>query len=153
MVWSKPLEKTTKIPKNLADSDSYNNSENGDSNYSVAFYDDYGNAFYYYTEEFYEDKNDYKGDTLTNESEDQFIVVMLVNKANSSTQVTDSMKENGIIEDPELSEIAKATEETKGGLISDFSLWFKSPKKVPNLDPKHLLRKCSGTFFWRFEPK
>ena len=94
MVWSKPLEKTTKIPKNLADSDSYNNSENSDSNYSVAFYDDYGNAFYYYTEEFYEDKNDYKGDTLTNESEDQFIVVMLVNKANSSTQVTDSMKEN-----------------------------------------------------------
>ena len=145
MVWSKPLEKTTKIPKNLADSDSYNNSENSDSNYSVAFYDDYGNAFYYYTEEFYEDKNDYKGDTLTNESEDQFIVVMLVNKANSSTQVTDSMKENGIIEDPELSEIAKATEETKGGLISDFSLWFKSPKKVPNLDLEHLLRRCSGS--------
>ena len=145
MVWSKPLEKTTKIPKNLADSDSYNNSENSDSNYSVAFYDDYGNAFYYYTEEFYEDKNDYKGDTLTNESEDQFIVVMLVNKANSSTEVTDSTKENGIIEDPELSEIAKATEETKGGLISDFSLWFKSPKKVPNLDPEHLLRRCSGS--------
>ena len=145
MVRSKPLEKTTNIPKNLADSDSYNNSENSDSNYSVAFYDDYGNAFYYYTEEFYEDKNDYKGDTLTNESEDQFIVVMLVNKANSSTQVTDSMKENGIIEDPELSEIAKATEETKGGLISDFSLWFKSPKKVPNLDLEHLLRRCSGS--------
>ena len=57
MLWSKPLEKTTKIPKNLADSDSFN-SENGDSNYSVAFYDEYGNAFYYYTEEFYEDKND-----------------------------------------------------------------------------------------------
>ena len=140
MVWSKPLEKTTKIPKNLADSDSYNNSENSDSNYSVAFYDDYGNAFYYYTEEFYEDKNDYKGDTLTNESEDQFIVVMLVNKANSSTEVTDSTKKNGIIEDPEVSEIAKATEETKGGLISDFSLWFKSPK---NMAP----------FFLRFEPK
>ena len=152
MVRSKPLEKTTNIPKNLADSDSYNNSENSDSNYSVAFYDDYGNAFYYYTEEFYEDKNDYKGDTLTNESEDQFIVVMLVNKANSSTQVTDSMKENGIIEDPELSEIAKATEETKGGLISDFSLWFKSPKKVPNLDPEHLLRRCPGILL-RFEPK
>ena len=145
MVWSKPLEKTTKIPKNLADSDSYNNSENSDSNYSVAFYDDYGNAFYYYTEEFYEDKNDYKGDKLTNESEDQFIVVMLVNKANSSTEVTDSTKENGIIEDPEVSEIAKATEETKGGLISDFSLWFKSPKKVPNLDPEHVLRRCSGS--------
>ena len=145
MVWSKPLEKTTKIPKNLADSDSYNNSENGDSNYSVAFYDDYGNAFYYYTEEFYEDKNDYKGDTLTNESEDQFIVVMLVNKANSSTEVTDSTKENGIIEDPEVSEIAKATEETKGGLISDFSLSLKSPKKIPNLDPEHLLRRCSGS--------
>ena len=143
MVWSKPLEKTTKIPKNLADSNSYNNSENSDSNYSVAFYDDYGNAFYYYTEEFYEDKNDYKGDTLTNESEDQFIVVMLVNKANSSTEVTDSTKENGIIEDPEVSEIAKATEETKGGLISDFSLSLKSPKKIPNLDPEHLLRRCS----------
>ena len=142
MVWSKPLEKTTKIPKNLADSDSYNNSENSDSNYSVAFYDDYGNAFYYYTEEFYEDKNDYKGDTLTNESEDQFIVVMLVNKANSSTEVTDSTKENGIIEDPEVSEIAKATEEPKGGLIPDFSLWLKSPKKVQNLDPEHLLKRC-----------
>ena len=141
MVWSKPLEKTTKIPKNLADSDSYNNSENGDSNYSVAFYDDYGNAFYYYTEEFYEDKNDYKGDTLTNESEDQFIVVMLVNKANSSTEVTDSTKENGIIEDPEVSEIAKATEETKGGLISDFSLCFKSPKKVPNLSKKECTKE------------
>ena len=126
MVWSKPLEKTTKIPKNLADSDSYN-SENDDSNYSVAFYDDYGNAFYYYTEDFYEDKNDYKGDTLTNESEDQFIVVMLVNKANSSTEVTDSTKENGIIEDPEVSEIAKATEDTKGDLISDFSFWLKPP--------------------------
>ena len=144
MLWSKPLEKTTKIPKNLADSDSFN-SENGDSNYSVAFYDEYGNAFYYYTEEFYEDKNDYKGDTLTNESEDQFIVVMLVNKANSSTEVTDSTKENGIIEDPEVSEITKATEETKGGLISGFSLWLKSPKKVPNLDPEHLLRRCSGS--------
>ena len=137
MLWSKPLEKTTKIPKNLADSDSFN-SENGDSNYSVAFYDEYGNAFYYYTEEFYEDKNDYKGDTITNESEDQFIVVMLVNKANSSTEVTDSTKENGIIEDPEVTEIAKVTEENKGGLISDFLLWLKSPKKVPNLDPEHL---------------
>ena len=126
MVWSKPLEKTTKTPNNLADSDSYN-SENSDSNYSVAFYDDYGNAFYYYTEDFYEDKNDYKGDKLTNESEDQFIVVMLVNKANSSTEVTDSTKENGVIEDPEVSEITKASEETKGDLISDFSLWLKSP--------------------------
>ena len=140
MVWSKPLEKTTKIP----DSDIYN-SENDDSNYSVAFYDDYGNAFYYYTEEFYEDKNDYKGDKLTNESEDQFIVVMLVNKANSSTEAIDSTKENGIIEDPEVSEIAKATEETKGCLISYFSLWLKSPKKVPNLEPQHLLRRCSGS--------
>ena len=140
MVWSKPLEKTTKIP----DSDIYN-SENDDSNYSVAFYDDYGNAFYYYTEEFYEDKNDYKGDKLTNESEDQFIVVMLVNKANSSTEAIDSTKENGIIEDPEESEIAKATEETKGCLISYFSLWLKSPKKVPNLEPQHLLRRCSGS--------